>query len=371
MPGKFWQFRNQAETGAELILYGDISDTSWWGDEVTPKQFAKDLNALGAVGEISVRINSGGGDVFAAQTIGNLLEQHSAVVTARIDGLCASAATIVASHCNKVIAANDSTYMIHPVKLGIRGYADAVVLQRYLDALAAIKENIIGLYTRKTGRGRDEITSWMDATSWWTAAQAKENGFVDELTDNGEDAVVENRSGVLFVNSVDMHIPFDKAPQFVQNGLAAVQTPVIQLKHQNKEENTQMEIKTAEELRAAYPELVNQIEQTAVKKGAEEERARIRDIEEMALPGSEEVTAEAKFVNPMSASDYAKAAMKHVKTQGAAWLQQMGQEAEESGANDVGSVPVPEDKDSATAAIAQAKKDAAVFMNSVNKQGGK
>ena len=128
MAKKFWQFRNMAEgKSAELLLYGDISDTSWWGDEVTPKQFTEDLNALGAVTEITVRINSGGGDVFAAQAIGNQLEQHSANVTARIDGLCASAATIVACHCDKVIAANDSTYMVHPVRMGLRGYMDAEI----------------------------------------------------------------------------------------------------------------------------------------------------------------------------------------------------------------------------------------------------
>ena len=92
MPKVLWQFRNLAGVKkAELLLYGNISDTSWWDDEVTPKQFAKDLDGLGAVSEIIVRINSGGGDVFAAQTIGNLLEQHPAMVTAQIDGLCASA----------------------------------------------------------------------------------------------------------------------------------------------------------------------------------------------------------------------------------------------------------------------------------------
>lgn len=92
---KFWKFCNLADSQkAELFLYGDISETSWWGDEVTPKQFADDLAALGDVTEITVYINSGGGDVFAAQAIGNQLERNAATVTAHIDGLCASAATI-------------------------------------------------------------------------------------------------------------------------------------------------------------------------------------------------------------------------------------------------------------------------------------
>lgn len=172
MPKKFWQFRNQAADSAELLLYGDISDSSWWGDEVTPKTFADELNALGPLTSLTVRINSGGGDVFAAQTIGNLLEQHTAQVTARIDGLCASAATIIACHCDKVVAANDSTYMIHPVRMGIFDFADAVTLQQYIGALNTIRENILNLYTKKTGREKDEVAAWMDATSWWTGEEA-------------------------------------------------------------------------------------------------------------------------------------------------------------------------------------------------------
>lgn len=221
MPKKFWQFRNQAADSAELLLYGDISDSSWWGDEVTPKTFADELNALGPLTSLTVRINSGGGDVFAAQTIGNLLEQHTAQVTARIDGLCASAATIIACHCDKVVAANDSTYMIHPVRMGIFDFADAVTLQQYIGALNTIRENILNLYTKKTGREKDEVAAWMVATSWWTGEEAKTNGFVDELVDDGEKTVVENRGGLLFVNSVNMNLPFDKAPKFVQNSVAA------------------------------------------------------------------------------------------------------------------------------------------------------
>lgn len=218
---KFWKFCNQVGNTVELLLYGDISQTSWWGDEVTPRQFAEELAGLGALDKIVVRINSGGGDVFAAQAIGNQLEQHPAEVTAKIDGLCASAATIVACHCGKVIAANDSTYMVHPVRMGAYGYYNAEELKKYIEALDAIRESITGLYAKKTGREKDEVAGWMDETKWWTAQQAKENGFIDELVDDAEETVVENRDGMLFVNSVNMHLPFDKAPDFVQSSKAA------------------------------------------------------------------------------------------------------------------------------------------------------
>lgn len=325
---KFWQFRNQAGSAVELLLYGDISQTSWWGDEVTPKQFADELSNLGALDTITVRINSGGGDVFAAQTIGNLLEQHPAQVTAKIDGLCASAATIVACHCAKVVAANDSTYMVHPVKMGAYGYYNAEELQKYIEALAAIKESIVNLYVKKTGRTKDEVTAWMDATSWWTSEEAKTNGFVDELVDE-EKPTVENRGGVLFVNSVSMNLPFDKAPNFVQDSQAAAPAAGCVENNNCHEEVKEVanEIKNAGDLRNAYPQLVSEIVNAAV----DAERQRIMDIENMALPGHEEMTTEAKFTKPISASDYAQAAMKLVKTQGNTYLSGAKDDAANSG----------------------------------------
>ena len=80
---------------------------------------------------------------------------------------------------------------------------------------------------KKTGREKDEVAGWMDETKWWTAQQAKENGFIDELVDDAEETVVENRDGMLFVNSVNMHLPFDKAPDFVQSSKAAKPPPTV------------------------------------------------------------------------------------------------------------------------------------------------
>lgn len=346
MPKKFWQFKNSADTGAELLLYGDISDSSWWGDEVTPKQFADELSALGTVSKITVRINSGGGDVFAAQAIGNLLEQNAAEVVAHIDGLCASAATIVACHCNKVEAAEDSTYMVHPVKMGICDYVDATTMQQYIAALTTIRDNIITLYAKKTCREKDEVAGWMDATSWWTGTQAKENGFVDEIVNEDTGTVIENRSGVLFVNSVSMNLPFDKAPKFVQDSMAAApaasgfvnKTPAGQPEQNNSHKevtNMAQEIKTVDDLRGAYPALVGQIEQAAAQDAANTERQRIKDIEEMSMPGSEAVTNAAKYEKPISASDYAMELVKNAKAQGTSYLAGAAADAKNSGASGV------------------------------------
>ena len=328
---------------------------------MTPKQFAEDLAGLGTVSNITVRINSGGGDVFAAVEIGNLLEQHPATVTARIGGVCASAATIIACHCNKVIAANDSTYMVHPVSMYC-GYANAADLQKYLEALATIKENIISLYAKKTGRTKDEVTAWMDAESWWTGPQAKENGFADELTDEGAGATYENRGGVLFVNSVSMGAKFDKAPEFVRNRVKRVvnNQPAGQPGKQQEVQDMDPKdsIKTVDDLRKVYPTLVDQIEQAAATAAAEAatnaERARIKDLEEMALAGSEALLAEAKYEKPMSAEDFAKALVKNAKNQGATYLAQAQKDAQDSGVNGVTNTP-PTDKTEGDAFIAAIK----------------
>ncbi len=96
-----------------------------------------------------------------------------------------------------------------------------------------------------------------------------------------------------------------------------------------------MEIKTVDDLRKSYPALVDQIEQTAAKAATDAERLRIKGIEDAALPGSEELTAQAKFEKPMSVSDYAVALVKNVKDQGAAYLDTVKKDVENSGLNGV------------------------------------
>ena len=329
-----------------LRSYGDISERSWWEDTATPKRFADDLAALGDVKEITVYINSGGGDVFAANTIGNMLERNAAAVTVHIDGLCASAATIVACHADKVVAAADSSYMIHPVSMGICDYLTAEDMKNCLKALETIRSNIIALYAKKSGKTEDECAKWMDETNWWTSAEAKEKGFVDEVDDDAEDSVVENRGGVLFVNSISMNTPFSEAPNFVRSRVMDKTTPrpentppAEQPGSKTHGEAKDMEIKTTNDLRAAYPDLLASIENDA----AAAERTRIQEIEDATMPGAENLATEAKFTKPVDSATFAKnyiASMKaKQKEQSASYLKQAENAANASGANDIGNPP--------------------------------
>lgn len=339
----FWKFRNLAgdDEKAELLLYGDIAERSWWDDTATPKKFADDLAALGNVKEITVYINSGGGDVFAAQAIGNMLERNSATVIAHIDGLCASAATIVACHADKVVAAADASYMVHPPGMGGCDYLTAEDMRNCLKALDTIRGNIVTLYAKKTGKSEDECGTWMDETNWWTAAQAKENGFVDEVDDEESDAVVENRNGVLFVNSIGMGLPFDKAPDFVKSRMGA-KTPGGFSNATNNpgqtgtQEEEAMEIKNKDDLMKAYPDMVNEIRKDAAMDAINRERARIKDIQDMTLPGMEQTMQDALYgEHPMDAAAYAKEVAKAAKKQAQNHVEALHDDAKNGGANGV------------------------------------
>ena len=133
-----------------------------------------------------------------------------------------------------------------------------------------------------------------------------------------------------------------------------------------------MDIKTVDDLRKAYPALVDQIEQAAAKAAAEAaaeaaekaERERIKGIEDVALPGSEELTAQAKFEKPMSVSDFAVALVKGAKSKGASFLAAMQEDSKESGAEGVGNPPAPDSEDPVNKAKAQAKADAEAYKAS-------
>ena len=155
---------------------------------MTPQAFAADLATIPAMDDLTVRICSGGGDVWAAQAIGAMLENRLGTVTAQIEGICASAATIVASHCKVVKAAEDATYMIHPIKVNPNGFVDMEGLKQLMDALTVMRTNVLNQYAKKTGHTVEEVAAWMDATSWWTAAEAKENGFIETVESGGETA---------------------------------------------------------------------------------------------------------------------------------------------------------------------------------------
>ena len=188
MKRKFWNWvRNENDESRTLFLNGEISDETWYGDEVTPKMFKEELQD--GEGDITVWINSPGGDVFAAAQIYNMLMDYKGNVTVKIDGLAASAASVIAMAGTEVQMSPVAMMMIHnPATIAI---GDSSEMQKAIDMLDEVKESIMNAYEIKTGLSRSRISHLMDAESWFNAKKAVELGFADKLLFSKEETEAE------------------------------------------------------------------------------------------------------------------------------------------------------------------------------------
>ena len=179
---KFWNWKKvkNQETGAEeriLELSGTIAEDSWFDDDVTPQLFKDELNA--GSGDITVWINSPGGDCVAAAQIYNMLSNYKGKVTVKIDGIAASAASVIAMAGDTVLVSPVSMLMIHnPATIA---WGDHAEMQKAMDMLSEVKESIINAYVLKTGLSRPKLSHLMDAETWMDANKAVELGFADEI----------------------------------------------------------------------------------------------------------------------------------------------------------------------------------------------
>jgi len=179
---KFWKWKNQAQTETApaertLFLNGTIAEESWFDDDVTPQLFKEELMA--GSGDITVWINSPGGDCVAAAQIYNMLMDYKGNVTVKIDGIAASAASVIAMAGTKVMMSPVSMLMIHnPMTIA---FGDSGEMQKAIEMLGSVKDSIINAYEIKTGLSRAKLSHLMDAETWMDANKAVELGFADEI----------------------------------------------------------------------------------------------------------------------------------------------------------------------------------------------
>ena len=160
-----------------LHLNGTIAEESWFDDDVTPQLFKDELFA--GDGDITVWINSPGGDCVAAAQIYNMLMDYKGKVTVKIDGIAASAASVIAMAGTKVLMSPVSMLMIHnPMTVA---YGDSTEMQKAIEMLGSVKDSIINAYEIKTGLSRTKLAHLMDAETWMDANKAVELGFADEI----------------------------------------------------------------------------------------------------------------------------------------------------------------------------------------------
>ena len=197
---RFWNFVNK-EDGAELTIYGDISNRSWWGDEVTPKIFKEELDKCR--GDLAIFINSGGGDVFAGMAIYNMLTRYDGKKTVHIDGLAASIASVIAMAGDEVIMPENAMMMIHNAWTICRGNRND--LRKLADEVEKIDGLIADTYARRGNRTGAEYAAMMDAETCFTAQEAKEAGLIDTI-EEGKRIAASMDGDFLCVNGIQIDI---------------------------------------------------------------------------------------------------------------------------------------------------------------------
>ena len=176
---KFWNWTTRKEEPSErvLLISGVIAEESWLDDQVSPLQFKEELE--NGEGDITVWINSPGGDCIAAAQIYNMLLSYKGTVTVQIDGIAASAASVIAMAGTKIMMSPVSMLMIHNPMTMVAG--DKTEMEKAIAMLSEIKESIINAYEIKTKMTREAIAKLMDAETWMDATKAVELGFADDI----------------------------------------------------------------------------------------------------------------------------------------------------------------------------------------------
>ena len=295
-----WKITNKNSTEAEILLYDDIAnyDSEQWG-YTSAKGLINKIKALGDIQNIILRINSNGGDVFQAQAIYNYLKTHSASVTVRVDGIAASAASLVAMAGDKIIMPENSMMMIHNPAGGVVGEADD--MRETADILDKVRDMIVNAYAAKTGQDKEKLIDLMNAETWMTANEAYELGFCDEVEGAVEITAMAVKDGIIFNSGFGFaRIDENLSEKFPKNA--------VKINIQNKEVKTQKEDKTemekftnAAELEKAYPELVAEIKNRATNI----ERERIKALDSLNAIGREAIIAKAKYDEIKDARDIA------------------------------------------------------------------
>ncbi|SJZ95324.1 Clp protease [Cetobacterium ceti] len=280
----------------QIRIYSDIGDTYWW--EYGSDEFRRELEALGDVSEIDVYINSDGGEVSAATAIYSQLRAHKAKITTYVDGIAASAASLIFMAGDKRIMREASILMIH--NPGLSAYGTSKQLRAAADFLDKLKEAVLTAYNR-ADITEDEISKLMDEETWMTAADALERGFATEVDTFSPKLDLEIDNNVLMVK--DTKIDVSKNKQF--NTFYMKNAKMFKTKNMKENEENM----TQEELKSRNPEMYLKIKE----EGAIEERQRIKEIEEAGIPGTEVIMKKFKYEEPKTAEMFSKEVLKMVK----------------------------------------------------------
>ncbi|MDR3230266.1 MAG: Clp protease ClpP [Synergistaceae bacterium] len=310
-----WTVTAKSEIEGEVLLYDDIG--GWSGK--TARDFIKELKDLGDISTITLRINSAGGDVFEAQAIYSYLRTHKARKTVRIDGLAASAASLVAMAGDKVIMPSNALMMIHnPWSLAI---GDSDEMRKSAEILDKVRDTLVAVYAAKTGLDYEKVRTMMDDETWMSADEALNFGFCDETDEaieiaacahslkEGDVSWITGVGEAKFSRNLAAKMP-ESAKKVPLKLLPQPKNIDIEEKKITKnEEETVLDIKNIADLEKEFPQLVNElradVENAAHERGVAAERERLKALDGLAGTGREAIITKAKYEDPKDARDVA------------------------------------------------------------------
>lgn len=381
---KFWNIVDSVDgDAAEITMYGDVCSTQpmdWWtgepvpGNFITPEGFMEDLAQIKDKGQITIKLNSCGGDLYTGIAIHNALKGLKGHKTVVVEGIAASAASVIACAGDDVQVYPGSMIMIHGVAGMFYDFMTIADLKLAIKGFDAAEQAIAEIYHAKTGTDTDSLRSMMTKETWMVGQAAVEKGFANTLLgDNGPAMSLSADKKVLLVAGVRHDVTaFHNVPGDipVSKGVSAAPAagtdkktrPENKAGGKNEGGNNPM---TEQELRAQYPELVASIERAAVEAASTDivaaERSRLQAIESIeAQIGDTQLIAEAKYgEHACDAAQLALKAMQKQAAQGAAHLAGVKNDAANSGTAEVTGDPNGGNHD-------EGEKDKADFAGIVN-----
>lgn len=383
---KFWNMAKVDGDTAEIILYGDICEAhpvDWWTGEkveglyITPEGFLEDLEVIKDAPKIIIKLNSVGGCVNTGIAIHNALKELKGHKTVIVEGIAASAASVIMCAGDEVHVLPGSIVMVHEVAGFFYGYMNVEALQLAIKAFEAYNKALAEIYRIKTGMETAELRSLMKNETWYVGQEAVDAGFADVLLSDEEPvetSLTADRKMLLVAGSAHDISAFRNVPKNIpvkdikaiakakeeqrRDGLcqsAGCLTKPKAQKNNKGESETMEKIKTLDELKAAYPDLLAQavkesetetVEATveaAIAEAVAAERQRIKDIDEIAsVVGDAALLLEAKFGEgdkSCTAEELALRAMKAQSKLGVTHLENVQKDYKASGADDVSATP--------------------------------
>lgn len=333
---KWWAVNSISEDVGEIHVFGDIATYEWWDEDVTFKSFNNQLEQLKNVKKIKLRINSYGGVVTEAVAMYNSLKRHALEnnieTETYIEGIAASAATIVALAGDKIYMGDGTRFMIHNPSMGARGYSND--LRKAAEHLDNIKNDIVAIYEKKSNLSREKIEEYMNEEKFFSVEEAIEAGFVQNSIELSEEELKNNIYNFGDYEIINKYFPqFKNEEKPVSEGGKVIITNLSELKKQHPQllQEFRNEIET---------EVKNKAEQdtaTAVENAVKEERARIKALGEIKVVNKKhaEIVDKAKYEDPKNANEIIVELYNTGAFEANALIEAGKEEAKEAGVDDI------------------------------------